>query len=377
MSRFLGTDKILLAGLIVCLGVILVSPMVVSCFVGDEIGTEEMAGKRPFCRPCPPCPELDATILPTPDSSLPIADVLPPDAPPDALPPPTGSCTIFPSDNPWNTDVSGYPVHSNSANFIAYIGKDLPLHPDFGENNSGIPYMYRPANQPMVPITFFDYPEESDPGPYPIPYNAPIEIGIDKHVIVVDLITCKLFEMYNASVQVDITGNPIGWRASCGAVFNLASNALRPIGWTAGDAAGLPIFAGLVRWEEIEQGEIGHALRFTVGRTQKAFVLPATHYASSITNTNAPPMGLRFRLKADRDISMFSETNQIILRALKKYGMILADNGGNWYLSGAPSSHWSDDDLFRMKFGSDWSGKDSIRGSDFEVINTGTIHTQY
>jgi hypothetical protein len=285
------------------------------------------------------------------------------------------TCKIFPSDNPWNIDISNYPVHVNSTNFINSIGADLGLHPDFGENNVGIPYMYVPFNQAYVPILFTDYPEESDIGPYPIPFNAPIESGLDRHVIVVDLYNCKLYEMYNAYVDFDSSENPYRWRASCGALFDLTNNNLRPISWTAADAAGLPMFAGLVRYEEIQTGEIKHALRFTVSRTQKAYVLPATHYASTSTNVNFPPMGLRFRLKASRNISMFSQTNQVILRALKKYGMFVADNGGNWYLSGAPSDGWIDDDLFRMKFGSNWQDTDKIRGSDFEVIDAGTIKT--
>jgi len=316
---------------------------------------------------CPPCPEGSDGGVVVPDQQ-----VVEPD---QAVEP--EECTVFPVDNAWNTDVTEYPVHSNSAGILRYIGLSTPLHPDFGENNSGIPYVYVPLVQKMIDIRFFDYPTESDPGPYPVPLNAPVENGLDRHVVAVDMFSCKLYEMYNAYVVNDASGKPVSWKASCGAVFDMRSNRLRPIGWTAADAAGLPIFPGLVRYEEVVKGEINHALRFTVSKTRKAYVLPATHYASRITDVNAPPMGLRLRLKASRDISMFSKTNQVILRALKKYGMFVSDNGGPMYLSGAPSDYWSDDDLFRMKFGSDWSGKDSIRAQDFEVVDTGVINTRY
>jgi hypothetical protein len=211
-------------------------------------------------------------------------------------------------------------------------------------------------------VKFVDYDDESDPGPYPIPDNAPIENGDDLHVIVLDQGRCKLYEMYN--VRKTITG----WKASCGAVFDLTSNNLRPIGWTAADAAGLPMYPGLTKYDEVASGEIDHALRFTVEETQQAFVLPATHYASDSTNPNHIPMGLRFRLKQDFDISGFSKQNQVILTALKKYGMFMADNGADWFLSGAPDPRWDDEDLAELK---------NVKGSDFEVVYTGEILTEY
>ncbi|MFC1741045.1 hypothetical protein ACFL3V_00730 [Nanoarchaeota archaeon] len=277
----------------------------------------------------------------------------------------SGKCTIFPSDNPWNTDISDYPVHKNSDGFVKSIGRSDNLHPDFGTvwdgGPNGIPYIMV-DNAPMVPINFVDYGDESDPGPYPIPDNAPVEHGDDHHVIVMDKGRCKLYELYNA----DKTRT--GWDASSGAVFDLTTNKLRPISWTSADAAGLPIFPGLVKYDEVASGEIDHALRFTVEYSQQAFVLPATHYASDDTDPDTPPMGLRFRLKDTFDISGFSEKNQVILKALKKYGMIMADNGGDWFLSGAPDPRWDDDELGELK---------QIEGRNFEAVDTGRIYTEY
>jgi hypothetical protein len=280
-------------------------------------------------------------------------------------------CTVFPASNPWNTDVSGHKVHANSAAFIQSIGPDTGVHPDFGTvwagAPNGIPFVVVPGTQPKVKITFTDDPTESDPGPYPIPPSAPIEGGSqgsgDRHVIAVDMTNCWLYELYNAWPQKDGS-----WEASSGAKFDLSSNKLRPVGWTSADAAGLPIYPGLVRYEEVKAGAIKHALRFTVSKTQKAFVLPATHYASSSTDANRPPMGLRLRLKASFDISGFSKDNQVILTALKKYGMFVADNGSNWYLSGAPNTKWDDDDLSKLG---------QVKGKDFEVVDTGPIKTSY
>jgi hypothetical protein len=274
------------------------------------------------------------------------------------------NCTIFPSDNPWNTDISNYPVHNNSDNFIKYTGADENLHPDFGTvwagGPNGIPYDLITWDQPMIPIVFTAYGDESDPGPYPIPLNATIEHGDDRHVIAVDMKRCMLYELYMAYPKSD------HWEADSGAIFNLSSNKLRPYTWTSADAAGLPMFPGLVRYDEVESGEINHALRFTVERTQQAIVTPARHYASEITNPDAPPMGLRFRLKSDYDISTFSKKNQVILTALKKYGMIVADNGGEWFLSGAPDPRWDDEELAELR---------RVKGSDFEVVYTGPVET--
>ncbi|SDN29133.1 Copper amine oxidase N-terminal domain-containing protein [Paenibacillus sp. yr247] len=284
--------------------------------------------------------------------------------------PSTGSSSaalqVFPKDNPWNTDISNYPVHSNSAGFIASIGVNTKMHADFGTvwegAPIGIPYTIVNGDQPKVNVTFTDYADESDPGPYPIPTNAPIEGGSasdgDRHVIVVDKSNHLLYELYNAHPAGD------GWTASNGAKWDLTSNTLRTKYWTSADAAGLPIFPGLVRYEEAAAGEINHALRFTVQKTQRGFVAPATHYASTSTDPNRPPMGLRLRLRSDFDVSGFTKTNQAILRALQKYGMIVADNGSDLYLSGAPNLLWDDEDLHNL-------GK--LKGSDFEVVDTGKI----
>jgi hypothetical protein len=217
-----------------------------------------------------------------------------------------------------------------------------------------------------VPITFTDYGDESDPGPYPVPPDAPIEGGPsgtgDRHVIVIDRDNWKLYELFSAFPS------GAGWRAASGAVFDLNSNAVRPAGWTSADAAGLPVFPGLVRYDEVfGRREIPHALRFTAARTRRGYVHPARHFASSNTDPNLPPMGMRVRLKASYDISGFSPAMQVVLRALKKHGMILADNGSNWYLSGAPDPRWNDDELRTLK---------TLRGSDFEVVKMGTVVTQ-
>ncbi len=290
-------------------------------------------------------------------------------------PPSTGSgtgptiakCPVFPSDNAWNQVVSSLPIHPNSANYIASINSTKQyLHPDFGSDPTyGIPYVVVSGSQPKVPITFTDYGDESDPGPYPIPPNAPVEgggTGGDQHVLTIDGDNCKLYELFNASKNT--SG---GWDASSGAVFNLLSNALRPAGWTSADAAGLPIFPGLVRYDEIQAGTINHALRFTVHDSQHAYILPATHFASSSTNANLPPMGLRVRLKASFDISGYTGASKIILQALKTYGMIVADNGSSWFISGATDSRWNDDDLNQLK---------GVPGSAFEAVNTGNLVTQ-
>jgi hypothetical protein len=270
------------------------------------------------------------------------------------------SCPVFPPDNPWNQDVSQLPVDPNSDSYIASIGGSTHLHPDFGSDPSyGIPYTVVGPNQPLVPITFTAYGDQSDPGPYPVPPNAPVEGGSDRHVLVVQNATCKLYEMYNS------TRNGAGWNADSGAVFNLASNALRPEGWTSADAAGLPIFPGLARYDEVvTAGQINHALRFTVQHSQRGYIHPATHFASSSSDPNLPPMGLRLRLKSGYDISGFHGASLVILLALRKYGMIVADNGSNWFISGATDSRWNDDDLNQLK---------SVPGSAFEAVQTGPI----
>ena len=274
-------------------------------------------------------------------------------------------CTIFPDDNPWNTDVSDWPVHPRSDAYVTSIGVDDHLHPDFGTEYLGvpigIPYVEVPGDQPKVPVSFL-YADESDPGPYPIPPDAPIEGGPnadgDRHILVLDRHHCLLYEMFDAHPQSDGS-----WWAGSGAVFDLTSNELRPDFWTSADAAGLPIFPGLVRYDEVvEQSRIDHALRFTVSRTQRAFIHPATHFASSDTNPDLPPMGLRLRMKARYDCSAYSPEVQVICDALQRYGMFVADNCSDWFVSGAHDPRWDDDALGDLKL---------IPGSAFEVVDTG------
>lgn len=277
----------------------------------------------------------------------------------------------FPDDNPWNTPVDGMPVDPNSDALIASIGLIVGLHPDFGANYNGgpfgIPYVVVSGGTRGVQVTF-DYADESDPGPYPIPPDAPIEGGAasggDRHVLVVDRDHWKVYELYAAS-PTPFTQN---WTAGSGAIFDLGSNALRPGGWTSADAAGLPIFPGLARHDEVVgQGVIRHALRFTVQRTRRAYVYPARHFASSDTSPNLPPMGMRVRLKASFDISGFPPSARVILQALKTYGMMVADNGGDWFISGAPDARWNDAELNTLK---------QVAGSNFEVVAMGTLVTR-
>jgi hypothetical protein len=270
----------------------------------------------------------------------------------------------------WNAPVDSLAPDHNSAAYIATIGPNSTVHPDFGSGDwppgsgspIGIPYITVPGTQPKVQVSF-DYFDESDPGPYPIPADAPIEGGPqssgDRHVLVIDIGNCILYELYSAYPQAGGS-----WYAGSGAVFNLESDTLRPAGWTSADAAGLPIFAGLVRYDEVASGEIRHALRFTAPQTQKAYVWPARHYASNLTGAQYPPMGQRFRLKAGFDISGFSPQNQVILQALKRYGMMLADNGSSWYISGAPDLRWNNDDLHELSL---------VHGSDFEAVNVSSL----
>jgi chitodextrinase len=279
-----------------------------------------------------------------------------------------GNCPVLPSNNVWNTPVDSLPVDTNSSAYITTIGAARGLHPDFGAGlwdggPIGIPYNIVPGTQPRVAITF-DYADESDPGPYPIPANPAIEGGKDstgdRHILVVDKDNCVLYETWSTYPQQNGS-----WSAGSGAVFHLLSNNLRPSGWTSSDAAGLPVLPGLVRYDEVASGEITHAIRFTVPQTRKAFVWPARHYASSLTGSNYPPMGQRFRLKASFDVSTFSTEMQVILRAMKKYGLILADNGSAWYISGAPDERWNNDVLV-SQFG-------RVKGSDFEAVNVSSL----
>jgi hypothetical protein len=279
-----------------------------------------------------------------------------------------GPVEIFPADNPWNQDISRLEPHPRSATFVASIGPDRPLHPDYGTTwqgaPSGIPYVVVGPDQPRVPVRF-EYAAESDPGPYPIPLDAPVEGGPqgmgDRHVIVIDAAAQKLYETFATHRDGD------GFRAGSGAVFDLTTNALRPAGWTSADAAGLPIFPGLVRYDEVmERGEIRHAVRFTCRRTQRGYVSPATHWASASRDANLPPMGLRMRLRSDYPEKGFPREALVVIRALKIYGMLLADNGGDWFVSGAPDQRWDDEAIATLK---------RIKGRDFIAVDTGPTIT--
>lgn len=273
----------------------------------------------------------------------------------------------FPANNAWNMDISRFPVHPNSANLIASIGNNTGLHPDFGTfwegAPIGIPYVIVSGSQPRVPVDFIWWPNESDSGPYPIPPNAPIEGGPssdgDRHVLTIDRDNWKLYETYYSH---PVNGGA-SWTAGSGAVWNFNSNKLRPLGWTSADAAGLPIFPGLVRRDEVLLGEIKHAIRFTAQTTRTSYVYPATHQAGSTSSQNAPPMGLRVRLKSTFNINnpAFSANVRVILRAMQKYGMILADNGSNWYVTGTHDPLWNDDELSNLS---------RVKGTDFEVVQT-------
>ncbi len=378
----------------------------------EPVGCVAVARQRPPKRTKSPPPTPSPTRSPTPAPSptptptstpTPISSPSPsrtltstPSATPTPLPTPTpvptptssaGSswvtgvepeCAIFPPNNPWNQDVSQLPVHPQS---VAYLGtmSTGDLHPDFGTVWAGapigIPYVIVQGNQPKVPVSFF-YASESDPGPYPIPNDVPVEgqgvgqpntanFGGDRHVIVIDDENCLLYETFDS--------HPVNagqsWTAGSGAAWNLNSNALRPETWTSADAAGLPIFAGLVRYSEVQSGVIDHALRFTVSDTQMAYIHPATHYASDIEDPDYPPMGARFRMKANYNCSWATWEVQVICAAMKKYGMIVADNGSDWYVSGAPDSRWDDDRIGDVK---------DIPASAFEVVDTGEpIQTGY
>ena len=254
-------------------------------------------------------------------------------------------CPVFPATSVWNQPVDKLPVAANSAQLVASIGVDSPLHPDFGSglydgSRIGIPYVVVHGHSVSKSHVSFEYADESDKGPYPIPRNVPIEgqphAGDgDRHALIVDEDSCTLYELYALQHTAS------GWTAGSGAIWNLRSNKLRPAGWTSADAAGLPILPGLARWADAATGSINHALRFTAPRTRKAYIYPARHYASDSTDPSLPPMGLRVRLKASVNISSFPPQARIVLAALKKYGAILADNGSPWYISGAPNAHWS------------------------------------
>ena len=280
--------------------------------------------------------------------------------------PAIGSCAVFPADNVWNTPIDKLPLDANSSAYVNTIGATAGLKADFGSGlwdggPIGIPFVAVAGSQAKYPATFL-YWDESDPGPYAVPLNALIEGGSqssgDRHAIAIDTTNCILYELYRAFPQ------SASWQADSGAIFDLRSHNLRPATWTSADAAGLPILPGLVRYEEIQGGEIRHAIRFTVPKTRNTYIWPARHKASSLTGSQYPPMGQRFRLKAGFDISGFSATNQIILRALKKYGMILADNGSAWYMSGVPDERWNNSDLHLLG---------NVPGSSFEAVDESSL----
>ena len=281
--------------------------------------------------------------------------------------PGASSCPMTPADSFWHADVSSLPVLPQSATWVSSIGATAGLKADFGSGlwdggPIGIPYTTVPGSQAKVSVTF-DYDDESDPGPYPVPADAPVEGGSgssgDRHVLIVDRDACRLWELYSAYPQ----NGGASWTAGSGATWDLNSNAMRPLGWTSGDAAGLPILPGLVRYDEVAAGEIDHVIRFTAPKTANAYVWPASHKAGSGTSSD-PPMGTWFRLKSSYDISRFSAQNQVILRALKKHGMVLADNGSSWFMSGVPDPGWNNDDLQALK---------SIPGSAFEAVDVSSL----
>ena len=298
-----------------------------------------------------PTPTAAPTAKPTPKpTAAPTAAPTPPPTPP----PTVGPCALFPASNVWNRDISALPVRADSATLVATIGLGNGLHPDFSATGYGIPINVVLPATPKSAVTF-QYAGESDAGPYPIPVNPLIEGGSDRHLLMWDRTGCMLYELFAAARN----GNT--WTAGSGAIWDLRSNALRPDGWTSADAAGLPILPGLVRYDEVAAGAINHALRFTAPQTRTEHIYPARHDAGESGSASLPPMGLRVRLRADVDISGFGPQAQVLLTALKRYGMILSDNGSPWYVTGAPDPRWDDDELHHLN---------EITGEDFEVVDT-------
>jgi len=270
------------------------------------------------------------------------------------------ACPLFPATNVWNKPVNRLPVRSDSRRIVRAIGASLPVHADFGSGlweggPIGIPITVVDSSQATTAVTF-TYDDESDAGPYPIPNDVAIEGGSasngDRHAVIVDSESCHLYELFSLFPS---------WHAGSGAIWDLGSNALRPAGWTSADAAGLPILPGLVRYEEVAAGRIDHAIRFTVSRSRRGYTYPARHFASTRTSRALPPMGLRLRLRTNFPVKKFPPQARVVLRALKRYGMIVADNGSSWYLSGAPDPRWDNDQLHTLG---------QIRGSDFRVVDT-------
>jgi hypothetical protein len=277
-----------------------------------------------------------------------------------------GGCPMFPANNIWNTPINNLPVHARSDQWVNTIGRNTGFHMDFGSGTwnggpIGIPYNVVGGNVPKVSVSFY-YADQSDIGPYPIPANPLIEYGSDHHILIMDSSTCTLYELYDASYSGG------AWHAGSGAIWDLNSNALRPDTWTSADAAGLPILPGLVRYDEILSGHIDHAIRFTAENTN-SYIWPARHLTSNNPNTpQIPPMGARFRLKASFNISSYPPAMQVILNAMKTYGIILADNGSNWYVSGAPDARWDNDMLHLL---------DNLTGNDFEAVDESGLMVDY
>jgi hypothetical protein len=276
----------------------------------------------------------------------------------EAASPPSTTCQVFPSDNVWNADISKLPVHPQSGPWLnSMAAATTKLHPDFGAPPYGFPYTIVDNSHPTYAVSF-QYASESDPGPYPVGPDTQIENGSDHHALIINKDTCTLFELF------DLSGSGSSWTAGSGAIFPLGSDALRPSGWTSADAAGLPIFPGLVRWDEVQAGAINHAIRFTAQQTDQSFLWPARHQAGTAANPALPPMGARFRLKAGYDISHFSAQAQVILLAMQHYGLILADNGSNWYFSGTEDASWPDSLLTELK---------SVPASQFEAVDESSL----
>ena len=283
-------------------------------------------------------------------------------APAPAIPPPGApACPVFPSNNVWHADIRTLPVHARSAAWVNSMGPARKLHPDFGPSGLampyGIPFTVVGASHADVGVSF-DYDDESDPGPYPFGPDTPIEGGSDRHAIMIDRDTCTLYELFDAHYA------PGASSAGSGAIWSLTSNALRPAGWTSADAAGLPIFAGLVRLDEVQAGVVDHAIRMTASRTDRSYLWPARHQAGAENNPNLPPMGARFRLKSSFSISAFRADTRVILTAMQRYGMIVADNGSDWYFTGTAENGWAEGMLDELK---------TIPASAFEAVDTSSL----
>ena len=353
--------------------VFVITLLIASCTVNVQINPPPTQPKAPTENAAATSPVGIATqaaltnpaATASPVDTATLQDIVPPPESPDVSASPViAGCPILPSDHIWNTRVDTLPADARSDDYINAIGRDVGLHPDFGSGlweggPIGIPYTTADATTPKTSVSF-EYADESDPGPYPIPPGAPIEGGLnsdgDRHILIVETSECKLYELYAAYPNGDGS-----WRAGSGAIWDLRGYALRPDEWTSADAAGLPILPGLVRYDEVAAGEIRHAIRFTAENTRDEYVWPARHEASNDSNPSLPPMGQRFRLKASFDISPYPRDVQVILRAMQVYGLILADNGSSWYINGAPDERWNNDELVPLLR--------EVTGDNFEAVD--------